>query len=715
MKECLCSLKVMFVVVSILIPLTGCGLLPGVNDNSSNFAEVEVAWDQWGVPHISTDNVEAADFAFGWSQMAGRANTILRLYGEARGRAAEYWGPEHVESDVFIRTMGVYERAQRMLAAQGPVYARRLEAFAAGMNAYAEVHPEDIDAEMRQVLRVTAVDVLAHLQRSLHLSFVLRDNQAVARSWTADAGEAGSNAWAIGPGRSESGNAMLLINPHLHWQDMFLFYEAQITVPGYNMYGAALLGWPFMALGFNEYLGWAHTVNLYDGADVYELDLRDGGYVLDNVVREFEQRVDTLKIRQQDGTLETRDVTILTSIHGPVVRMNGSKALALRVAGIQEGDTAQIFRQYWRMGGAQTLDEFEVALSELQMPMFNVVYADRHGDIFFAFNALQPKRDTGDVAFWRGIVDGTKSDLIWTDYRTYGELPKYRNPPSNFIQNANDPPWTSTFPQVLHHSDFPADFVTQTMPFRPQHSAKLLMSDESISYEEMVEYRRSNRMIMIDAIGPDLFAAGAKSDDPDIRDAVEILAEWDGAANHDSRGAALFSYWINMIGGVRAVYAEEIFREKWDPQRPFDTPKGLADIEGAVAALGRAAKTLKQLFGQIDVPWGDVVRIRYAGIDLPTNAGIGPFGAFRVGFPARDDSGKLNIVGGESFVAAVEFGDRVRARGLLAPGNNDDPADLSVGKQLELFSVGDFRDIWFYRDDVDAHTVRRISLDYELR
>jgi acyl-homoserine-lactone acylase len=132
----------------------------------------------------------------------------------------------------------------------------------------------------------------------------------------------GSNAWAVAPSHSASGNAMLLANPHLPWSDLFVWYEAQLTAPEIDAYGVALVGMPMLAIAFNNNLGWTSTVNTHDGWDAYELTLADGGYLFDGSVRPFETETQTLKVKQADGTQREEKLVVQRSIHGAIV---GSK------------------------------------------------------------------------------------------------------------------------------------------------------------------------------------------------------------------------------------------------------------------------------------------------------------------------------------------------------------------------------------------------------
>ena len=197
----------------------------------------EILWDNWGVPHIFARESESLFYAFGHAQMQSHGDLILRLYGQARGRAAEYWGTKHLDSDRYVRTVGIPDRARRWYEAQSPAFRKYLDAFADGINDYAREHPDLIAPDRRIVLPVTAVDVMAHTHRVIHFIFVSSRRSPPLVQWQSE----GSNAWAIAPARSASGNALLLANPHLPWSDLFVFFEAQLSAPAINAYGASSL------------------------------------------------------------------------------------------------------------------------------------------------------------------------------------------------------------------------------------------------------------------------------------------------------------------------------------------------------------------------------------------------------------------------------------------------------------------------------------------
>jgi|GEM_PF-114489 len=267
---------------------------PVATSGSSSITGSEILWDSWGVPHIYGKNTEGLFYAYGWAQMQSHGDLILRLYGQARGQAAQYWGERYLESDRWVRRMGVPARAHKWYQMQNPAFRKYLDAFVAGINAYARQHPDRISDEMEVVLPVSATDVLAHTQRVIHFSFVTSQQRVLdeTRQWR----PGGSNTWAVAPARSASKNALLLANPHLPWSDFYIFYEAQLTSPDVDAYGVTLVGFPGLGIAFNDYLGWSHTVNTHDGQDLYELTLVDGGYRWDGAVKAFETEEQIIKI-----------------------------------------------------------------------------------------------------------------------------------------------------------------------------------------------------------------------------------------------------------------------------------------------------------------------------------------------------------------------------------------------------------------------------------
>jgi acyl-homoserine-lactone acylase len=648
------------------------------------------------VPHIFAPGPVELAYAYGWSQAHGHADRLLRLYGESRGRGAEYWGEGALELDRYVHTMGIPERARSWYAAQREPFRDMLDAFARGINDYAAEHADRIDDGVEAVLPLDGRDVLAHVQRVIHFTFVTDPwlLGRVGQLWR----EAGSNAWAISPARSRSGNAILVANPHLPWTGVFTWHEAQLVTPQLELYGVTLLGFPFIAIGFNERLAWSHTVNAFDGADLFELELADGGYRFDGQVRSFGEQRHRLRIRTARGALRDEELVVRRSVHGPVIEQEGSRALALRVVGL---DQPHMLEQYWRMGVARGLESFERAQAMLQMPMFTTMYADREGHILHLFSGRTPERSGGDAAHWSGIVPGTGSDNLWTETHAYDELPRVLDPPSGWLQNANDPPWTTTFPPAIDAGDYPPYMAPRRMGFRPQRSARMLSEGgESLSFEEVIEAKHSTHMELADRLLDDLEAAVKAHPSPEARAAMDLLAAWDRRTDAGSRGAVLFYTFAGRPGSLD-------FARPWSESEPRTTPDGLADPKAAVAILVEAARDVAQTYGSADVAWGDVFRLRWRGLDLASNGGPGALGIFRnVGY-ARDADGSYRARSGDSFVAVVELSQPLRARVLLGYGNASQPGSPHATDQLELFAQQRLRPAWLERSEIEAHLERR--------
>jgi acyl-homoserine-lactone acylase len=672
-------------------------LLMGLGCAPSAPAGTEILWDTWGVPHVFAKDNASLFRAFGYAQATSHGNLILKLYGEARGRAAEYWGEQGLPNDRFMRTVGVPQVAKSWYDGQTPAYRQYLDAFAAGINAYAAAHPDQIADSVKAVLPVSGQDVLGHGARVINFGFILFGQMALPKTMAFMPGS-GSNMWAIAPKRSASGHAMLIQNPHLEWSDVYTFYEAQLVSPDVNIYGATLVGMPVIAIGFSDSLGWSHTVNTQDGADEFRLTKRGNGYLFDGAVKPFELSTEVLRVKLADGSFRAETLQVKRSVHGPILEEDARSAVSLRVAGL---DDPMASEAWWKMGRAHNLGEFEGIVRQMHLPFFNIIYADHDGHIFYFFGGKTPLRPRGTFADWTPPVRGDSSANLWTSYLPYDKLPHITDPASGWLQNANDPPWTTTWPLVFSPDSFPAYMAPQKMAFRPQRSSHMLMLDSSITFDELVSYKHSTHMELADRLLPDLLAAVAKSTNPRAKEGAAVLEQWDRQALADSRGTVLFRYFVQEYFGKARGHA---FAQPWRLDAATTTPAGLGNPALAVKSLGVAAQQVKEKHGAIDVPWGDVMRLRYAGKDLPGNGAAGdPFGVFRTAYYAPDDDGKFKILGGDTYYAAIEFGTPLKAKVLLGYGNASQPGSKHHGDQLELFATQQMRDPWRTKTEIESH------------
>lgn len=670
-------------------------------------ASNDILWDRWGVPHIFAPTNADAFYAFGWSQMESHANLMLRLYGQARGRAAEYWGDRYLDSDRYVRTMGIPSRGKEWAGQQTSQFQPLLAAFVAGVNAYAKAYPEQIAKDVAPVLPISEADVLSHVQRVLNFTFV--SNPAVIQG-QADRFNRGSNAWAVAPQHTAAGNALLLANPHLPWGDLYTWYEAQIATPDVNAYGAALVATPFVGIAFSDVLGWSHTNNAMDGSDTYELKLADGGYQWNGAVRPFETATETLKVKQADGSVVEQTLTVKRSIHGPVVAEKpGVSALAVRVVGL---DAPNVGDQYWNMIRAKSLAEFENAERSLQNPFFTVMYADNAGHIMHLFGGRTPIRPAGDYT-WSSVVPGTSDATLWTRTHPYDELPKVTDPASGWLQNANDAPWTTTFPAAIDAAKYPPYMAPRGMSLRAQQSANLVEAGPKLTFDEMVTRKMSTRMLLADRVLDDLLPA-AKTAGGVAAEAAAVLEKWDRCADATSRGAVLFEAWYRRA--VRSMGAGGVFAKRWSEAEARTTPSGLRDAAAAVTALVGAANDVRQLWGALDVPWGDIHRLRIGTYDLPANGGPGDLGIFRVvnyhDDPKATTPARKQIAdGGDSYVAVIEFTKAgAHAMSLISYGNASQQGSAHAGDQLQLFAEKKLKPVLRTRAEIEKNLEKKETI-----
>lgn len=689
-----------FIVLVIGVALVIPGGVQGENREKLSGEKVpgEILWDTWGVPHIFAPDAKRLFYMFGWSQAESHGDLLLRLYGEARGRAAEYWGKGYYPHDVLVHTLDIPGRADRWYKLQDPGFRENLDAFARGINDYAAAHPGEINDAVKVVLPVTGADTLAHAQRVFHLAFVGRELLDGNESFS----NPGSNAWAIAPVKSASGHAMLLANPHLPWSGLYQFFEAHLNGPGLNAYGATLVGIPVLTIAFNDHLGWTHTVNYLDGLDLYELKLGKNGYLFDGRVEPFTTREVLIKIRNFNGHLQDKRLTILQTCHGPVItkELKEKKRVAVRLVGLDISPTPLIWEQYWDMMRATDLGEFETAVKKLQQPIFNIVYADDDGHIMYLYAGRVPIRAGGDWNDWQGLIPGETSATLWTTTYEYQHLPRVIDPVTGWVQNANDPPWSCTFPGVIKRGDYPANFSPHRVYLRPQRSIEMLRLDDKISFEEMVQYKHSTYVLLADRILDDLVMAARQQGSVRVKKAANILEAWDRCTESNSKGAVLFYYWVIEMG-------VDMFSHPWDESQPFSTPGNLKDWRQGVTVLEKVAMEVEKKYGSLDVAWGEVNRLGNGALSFPGNGGPALLGIFRVIEYGPSGSNRFQAVSGDSFVAVVEFSTPVKAQVLVGYGNASQPHSRHRGDQLKWVGQKKLRPAWRMYNEIKQHLEKR--------
>jgi acyl-homoserine-lactone acylase len=723
---------------------------------SANTARI--LWDEFGIPHIYGADLLTVVRGLGYAQTENHAESLLTNIANARGRSAEYFGPgtsnANVTNDIQVHTEGIPARAAAWVKQGGPGQAQILQAFADGVNEYAARHGDTIAAPFLKVLPVVASDVTAGIQNTIHFTFMPeQDNlpaliaawqsggiaaaNALARSFT----PGGSNGWAIGPRKSSTGNAILMGNPHLPWGNnapipglsLYQWMEANLIIgdprhPSLNASGVCFLGAPFLGIGYSDEVGWTHTNNTIQNTNLYQLTLHaDGTY--DYGKRRLPLSVSSGKIKILTASgYQTQTFPIYNAVQGPIIAQSGSTALALRVAGL---DTPTTTLQYWGMIQAHNLQEFIKANSALQMPFFNVVYADKDGHILYLFGGRQPIRNGGTWGDYDGILNGSNPDLVWTDTLSWSQLPRAIDPPGGFVANSNNPPWTSSFPQTATNDpeNFPAYVAPQFMDFRPQNAANFLLSQPSFTTGELLLGKMSVHMLLADRVLPDLIAAAEASSNTTAQAAAAVLKAWNHDAKATSQGAVLFERWWQIVTNDPSIPKDKTdnfysphpkFRIGWSPYAPLSTPVGLADAAATVPDLILAAQQVQAQYGALNVAWGAVhktVLVAHGAsyqtatpvADDPLSGPDDPYGPVRVvnPFPAPDGTSDFWSYGGDGYVQLVEFTKSgAQAQALLTYGNASRPNSAHITDQLPYFNKLTLRQVYRSYADVTAHAKR---------
>ena len=727
-----------------------------------------ILWDQYAVPHIYGADIPTVVRGLGYAQMENHVESLLNNVARARGRSAEYFGAGpgnfNITYDEQVRGYGIPQRAAAWVSQGGAFQLSVLQAFCDGVNEYATAHPTDIAPQLKAVLPVVPSDITAGELNTIWYTFLPEQDgdPSLISAWQSGGMQAarkvrsihrpeGSNGWALAPSKSADGNAILMGNPHLPWGNnqpipdylagqnfgVYQWIEANLVIgnpnnPTLNASGVTFIGGPFIGIGFNDYLGWTHTNNTIQNADLFQLTLDSTGtkYLFNGAYLPLQHTQQALKVLQANGTLASQVIDIYASVHGPVVAFNGARtqALALRVPGLNQ---PSLVTQYWDMIQAKTLAQFQSAESMLQMPFFNTVFADRAGDVFYLFGGQQPVRAGGTYSDYDKIQDGTTSADLWTQTFTFAQLPQATNPPGGFVANSNNPPWTSAIPQPasLDPANYPAYVAPQFMDFRPQHGANFLMQQSTLTTDQVLTGKMSNEMLLADRVLGDLttYATNAaNAGDATAAAAIAILSAWDHTANATSVGGVLFEQWWNNVvadvqaGKITADTSDSFysphpaFRTPWTASAPTTTPSGLDPVNTAqlVADLDSAYTTVSTNFaseGGPKVQWGGTFvngTMTVAGAHRTTLAthldplqmDIGTLLSNEPLSGADDDFGPIRVVnpqlfgpefisyGGDGYVQLIEFTPTGATGGtLLTYGNASRPNSPHITDQLPFF------------------------------
>lgn len=719
------------VVVLLQLPL---GAKPATKAELEKLANsVTIYRDTWGVPHVYGPTDESVMFGFIYAQAEDNFWQIEDSYIQAIGRAAEVNGERALDSDILNHQLEVVKVSQAEYQKLGKQMQGFCQAAADGLNYYLAKNPQ---VKPRLITKFEPWHMIAFRRFAEYQLFIFNKGglsakekrdaimevkangvtsflpphtperlAEIAQELT-DSSQIGSNTWAVTPQKSASGHALLFINPHQPFFGPGQWIEGHVhSDSGWNLSGASFPGSPFPTLGHNDYLGWSHTVNDPDIVDLWAEKFDDPAnplhYKYGNGYKTATDWTDTIKVKTEQG-METRSFKFRKTHHGPVVALRDGKPLTVRMARYEEGGS---FEQRYLMGKAKNLKEFKAAMAHNAMAMFNTMYADRDGNIWYLYNAAVPIRD--QKYDWSKAVDGSDPGTEWKGYHKMEELPQLLNPPAGFAQNCNGTPFLATAEGKgnLDAAKYPKYMVTEPDNARGRSSRRILAEANKFTFEEWAMAGFDTRVIEAETQIPLLVAEyeKLKAADParagKIADAIAGLKAWNAVSTIDSVPMTVFTLWFytSQQAAARTMVKDN----------PY--PK--------VAVLEYVLSDLAKKWGTWQVTWGDINRLQRIHTSnalepfsderpsLPVAGGPGnPIGIiFNVYSPEAKGQKRRYAIAGHSFASVVEFGPKVQARSILQFGERHDPASKHYFDQAELYAKGQYKPAWFTLEEIKAN------------
>ncbi len=726
----LCSTAVLVIANAAAAPANGAQAATAEGARwQSQASAVRIVRDQWGIAHVYGKSDGDAVFGAIYAQAEDDFQRIERNYLVALGRLAQAEGDSAIYSDLRQRLFIDPIELQRLYR-QSPAWLKSLMvAWADGLNFYLARHPG------------TKPKVIAHFDPWMALSFTegsiggdietvdlgklehlyprtescgtaarISNSRPVASADAPSPG--GSNGFAIAPSRSASGHALLWINPHTSFY--FRSELQMVSEQGLDVYGASTWGQFFVYQGFNAHNGWMHTSYGGDAIDEYAetiVNRADGPYYRYGTgLRKLKMSRLTVSVKRGEDRIDC-SFTVYRSHHGPIVRAEGGKWIAVKLL---EEPVHALAQSYLRTK-TTNYRSFR-AIQEMRTDTSNnTVYADADGTIAYFHGNFIPRRNPRFD--FTHPVDGSDPATEWQGAHTLDETITLLNPANGWIQNTNNWPFSAAGDQSPKRENYPAYMWIKGENPRGIHAVQLLQNIHDVTLDSLIATAYDGHLTAFDKLLPPLLLAYDRlnADDPrraSLQEPIASLRGWGRRTSADSAPTALAIFWGQYLVDQKGAQA----REAGEPVYDY-LVASLTDAE-RLDALGAAAAELQRDFGRLGTPWGEINRFQRLTDDivqpfddakpsLPVGLAPSQWGALASFDSAKPRSTK-KIYGstGNSFVAAVEFGPAVRAKAIMTGGESGDPSSPHFTDQAVMYSEGRFRDVLFTPQEVSAHAER---------
>ncbi|HVX52521.1 MAG TPA: penicillin acylase family protein [Chitinophagaceae bacterium] len=689
--------------------------------------QVTIIRDNWGIPHIYGKTDADAVFGLLYAQCEDDFNRVEMNYIEKLGRLAEVNGEHDLYNDLLNKM--VLDSADAVNDYNNaPVWLKKLcNAFADGINYYLYKHPAIKPALLTHfkpwypllwtdgsIGAISTADLSDADLRNLYGG----SNQPVAvkeKDYT-DENLTGSNGFAFSPSVTADHNAILYINPHVT-----LYFRPEVHMvsgEGLNAYGAVTWGQFFVYQGFNEHCGWMHTSSYVDVSDAYieKISQQNGKWVYEYEQRQKPVTVKTYTLHyKQGGSLQTKVVHALFTQHGPVMGKRNGQWLSVK----SYNRSMNGLEQSWLRTKATSFAGFKKVLDLRGNTSNNTVYADAEGNIAYWHGDFVPVRDTGYN--WAKPVDGTIAATDWKGIYDVKDIIHIENPKNGWLQNCNSTPFTVAGIYSPKKQDYPAYMAPDGENFRGINAVKVLSSQTGYTIDKVIAAGYNTHLAFFDGMVPALLKAYDSLPQNDslrfaLYQPVQVLRRWDMNSGENSVATTLAIEWATKL-------IPKIMRNPSNDEEDDQVTKTLrfeqeATPKDLLPPLLQTVKELTAKWGRWQIPWGQVNRFQRLNDDinikyddskpsLPVGFASSLWGQIP-SYSTRYFPGTMKRYGvnGNSFICAVEFGKRIKAKSLLAGGESGDINNPHFTDQALMYTKGQFKDVLFYKEDVEKHAER---------
>ncbi|MES2518171.1 MAG: penicillin acylase family protein [Bacteroidota bacterium] len=694
---------------------------------------VEIIRDTWGIPHIYGKSDADAVFGLLYAQCEDDFKRVEMNYIEKLGRLSEIKGEKELYNDLQIRLLidsvdaiADYKKAE-------PWLKKLLNAYADGINFYLHKHPEVKPALLTRfqpwypllwtdgsIGAISTADIsndeIKKFYSGNQLEGISKSKTVNASAAFGDYQQTGSNGFAIAPSKTASGNAILYINPHVTF-----YFRPEVQVvsqEGLNAYGAVTWGQMFVYQGFNQYCGWMHTSSNVDVADMYAEKIVKKNdkifYEYDQKLRPVTQKNVTLKYLG-DGKLITKNFTTYYTHHGPVMAKRDGKWISLR--SYNRSMTSLV--QSWKRTKAKGFEDYKKVMDLKANTSNNTVFADSKGNIAYWHGNYVPVRDTNYN--WGKVVDGTTSKTEWKGLHTVDETVHSYNPVNGWLQNCNSTPYTVAGENSPKRANFRPYMAPDGENFRGINAVRVLSREKDYTIDKVIaagyDTYLSAFAVLIPAITK-AFDSLLPSDtlQQALAEPISTLKNWNYYAEENSVATTLAIETAQKLSPqITKIYVEQGEVDQVESTKRFAAN---ATKEELLLPLLKTVNELKSKFGTWQKSWGELNRFqRLTGEfqekydDNQPSLSVGFASALWGSLPSYNSryygTQKRYGLGGNSFVCAVEFGKKIKAKSLLAGGESGNKNSKHFTDQALMYTQGKFKDVLFYKDDVLKNVERR--------